>query len=103
MMYLLPTSKQMSYLDNFQPLFKLKKIFESKRVRYVLASILDLILIIMILLSAKQPAQRLISPLASSLHSFYSMAYIKSTPETFAFIPDLAPNKFSAVNLEGLT
>lgn len=103
MMYLLPTSKQIPSLGNFHLSLVLKKIFESKRVRYILASILDLTLIVIILLSARQPAQRLVSPLASSLNSFYSIVQAKSTPETFAFVPDLAPNKFPRIHLDGLT
>lgn len=75
----------------------------AKRTKYKIATVLDVILIIIILLSAKQPAQSLISPLVSNVKNFYAAAAKKTTDETFAFIPDLSPNKFPHIDLEGLT
>lgn len=97
MIYILPV------LGEFSQLFqRVKKLFGTKKVRYKLAALLDVILIIAILMNAKQPAQRLVSPLVSSFHSFYSVT--KSLPaETFAFVPDLAQNKFPYIDVEGLT
>lgn len=81
----------------------LPKLFTAKRAKYKLATVIDLFLIALILISGKQPAQTLISPFVSSLHSFYNLAQNRVTHETFVFVPGLAQNKFSRINLEGLT
>ena len=60
-------------------------------------------MILLILVYGRQPAKRLISPLVSSLHSFYSVTQHKITPESFAFVPDLARNKFPRIDMEGLS
>lgn len=103
MTYLLPATTKKAIRLFFQLFRQAKGLLGPKKAKYKLATILDLILIIAVLISIKQPAQRLISPLASSLHSLYSTAPATTTKETFAFIPDLAPNKFPAIDLNGLT
>ena len=74
-----------------------------KATKYKMAAALDFLLIVLILIFGKQPTQILISPFASSLQSIYSVAQHKTTTETFAFVPGLAQNKFSKIELEGLT
>lgn len=103
MTYLLPATTRKAIRLLFQLFQQVKAFLRPKAAKYKLATILDLILIIAILISIKQPAQGLISPLASSLHSLYSITPITTTKETFAFVPDLAPNKFPAIDLTGLT
>lgn len=93
MIYLLPAPKT-SRLAGF---------FKSKKLRYKIAAFLDLVLIIMILINGRQPAQRMISPMVSSLQTFYQQVVHKTTNESFAFVPGLARNKFSDIDLEGLT
>lgn len=60
-------------------------------------------MIMFILVNGRQPAQRLISPVVSSLHTFYSVASAHIPSESFAFVPDLAQNKFPSIDLDGLT
>ncbi|MBI2086167.1 hypothetical protein HYT74_02390 [Candidatus Daviesbacteria bacterium] len=81
----------------------LPKLLVAKKTKYKLASVIDLILIALILITGKQPAQTLISPFVSSLHSFYTTAQNRVTHETFVFVPGLAQNKFSSIDLAGLT
>ncbi len=76
---------------------------QSKRGKYAIAAFVDFILILFILVNVRQPAQRLISPFVNSFNSFYSQATNHSTKESFAFVPGLAQNKFSDIDLEGLT
>ena len=79
---------------------KLKSLLGSKKIRYQIAAFVDLLLIILIVINAKQPAQRLIAPIVSSLKTYsYQQKQIK---ESFAFVPGLAQNKFSHIDLEGL-
>lgn len=80
----------------------LKTLLASKRVKYRIAAVLDLLLIIIILVNGRQSAGRLISPFVSSITNAYSIAQHKNTPESFAFAPGLARNKFSDIDLEGL-
>lgn len=81
-----------------------EKFLSSKRSKYKLAALVDFILIILIIIFGRQPAERfLISPLSSSLHSVYNSVIHKTTAESFAFIPGLAQNKFSDIDLAGLT
>lgn len=87
----------LNYLPPLQKGLKL-----SKKVRYRLAVILDIILIAIILVNGRQSAQRLISPVVSSLQT-YSPFNQELTKETFAFVPDLARNKFPHIDLKGLT
>lgn len=93
-MYLLPKAKR-------EAAYFLSQL--SKRTRYRLAIVLDIILIAIILINGKQPAQRLISPFVSSLHSFYSYTQNIPVHEVFTFVPDLARNKFPRIDMEGLT
>lgn len=74
----------------------------NKRFRYSLAAILDVACIVLILLNAQKPVQRLISPIVDSLQSFQSQAQIKMTSEVFAFAPGLAKNKFQTIDFNGL-
>ncbi len=98
MKYLLP------HLTERFPFFSSgRNFFESKRTRYKLAALLDLVLIAAILMSAKAPVQRLASPLVPAFHSLYTTIQVPVARETFAFAPDLAPNKFTRINLEHLT
>lgn len=87
----------------FQLFLNVKRLFESKRFRYQLAVVLDILLIVLIIINGKQPAQRLISPIVSSLHSYPSLFSGQFTNESFAFVPDLARNKFPHIDLNGLT
>lgn len=117
MIYLLPAPIRGVLSLTLQLFPRAKGLFASKNVKYKLpsedcnftsfkyklATILDLFLIFLILVFGRQPAQKLTSPLVSSLHSFYSITQRKTTSETFAFVPDLAPNKFPSIDLDGLT
>lgn len=102
-MYLLPSVKKHIKDTYFQLLQKVKSLFASKRSRYKLAVILDLILIATILINAKTPAQNVVSPLVSSVKAYYSVSQNRATKENFAFVPGLARNKYSDVDLMGLT
>ncbi len=94
MIYLLPAPRESV----------LKRLLGSKKFRYKIAACIDLILIFLILINGRQPAQRMISPLVSSLHdSFYSITQHRTTQESFAFVPGLARNKFEDIDLEGLS
>lgn len=73
----------------------------TKQGRYKLAAILDFILIVFILIYGRQPAQRMISPLLSSVNTFYANQ-VKTTKEVFVFVPGLAQNKFDSVDFNGL-
>ncbi len=81
----------------------LKRLLASKKFRLRLVTILDIIMIAVILIYGRQPAKTLITPLVSSWPSFASITQKKITHETFAFVPDLAPNKFPDIDLNGLT
>lgn len=74
-----------------------------KRAKYKLAIVLDILLIAAILLTGKQPVQRLISPWVSPAHSIYAFTQNIANPQTFAFVPDLARNKFPRVETKNLT
>lgn len=81
----------------------LKNCVSTKKGRYKLATILDLILIGVILFFGRTPAQKLVSPVISSVHTYYSIKANHATKESFAFVPGLARNKFSYIDLTGLT
>ncbi len=100
MINFLPSNKDRFFLSI---ILGLRGIFTSKRGRYKLAAVIDLVLILVIIIYGRQPAQRMISPLVSSINSLYSIAQIKTTEEVFAFAPGLAQNKFDNIDLEGLT
>ncbi len=75
----------------------------NKRIKYALAACIDLILIILIIVFGRSPAQSmLISPITSSLNSVYSVVAHKTTEQSFAFVPGLARNKFDDTDLKGL-
>lgn len=99
---MLPSPKNHIKVFFLSLLQKVKGLFASKRTRYKLAVVLDLILIILILTNGKAPAGRMMTPLVSSLNSYYSLSQHRSTKESFAFVPGLARNKFSDVDLRGL-
>lgn len=73
-----------------------------KQMRYSFAAILDIACIVLILLNAQKPVERLISPLVNSLQSFQTQTQIKMTDEVFAFAPGLARNKFQTIDFNGL-
>lgn len=103
MMYLLPAPNN-GVKRLLSPLFQLVKgYFRSRSAKYKFATILDVILIAVILINGRQPAQRLISPMTSLQPPFYSATQTKTTRETFAFVPDLARNKFPRIDTTGLT
>lgn len=96
------------FVLDFKPLLlslfhKAKGLLSSKRVKYKLAALVDIALIALILINGRQPLQSLTSPMASSLHSFSTLAATNMTNETFTFVPDLAQNKFGHIDLEHLT
>ena len=101
---MLPSSRNDIKKPFFLPLLQnVKGLFESKRSRYKLAAVLDLILILLILFSGRAPAGRMMTPLVSSVKTYYSVSQHRATKESFAFVPGLARNKFSDVELSGLT
>ncbi len=81
---------------------KVDRKVSKKQIKYSLAAFLDIACIVLILLNAQKPVQRLISPLVSSLQSFQSQSQIKMTSEVFAFAPGLARNKFHTIDFTGL-
>lgn len=106
MIYLLPPPKSNLSRISSAALQKAKRIYSyfiSKKGKYAVAAFLDFILIAVILILGRQPAQMLISPIVTSFQSLYSQAIHRTTSETFAFVPGLARNKFSDIDLEGLT
>lgn len=103
MMYSLPRLKTVAAYLYSQLFQKVRHLFRSKRIRYKFATVLDLLLIILILILGKQPAQRLVSPVVSSVHTAYAQVAKRTTRESFAFVPDLARNKFPYVDTEGLS
>lgn len=105
MVYLLPTS-----IEEAKRL--LSQLFE--KAKFGLAVLLCLILIAALPANGKQPSEKLISqkPVSqksisqpvTALQSFYPSVRQNITPaETFAFVPDLARNKFPKIDLHGLT
>ncbi len=96
------------FVLDFKPLFvslfhKAKGLLGSKTVKYKLAALVDIALIALILMTGRQPIESLTSPVVSSLHSFSTFAATNMTNETFAFVPDLARNKFEHIDLAHLT
>ncbi|MBI2315369.1 hypothetical protein HYU93_04940 [Candidatus Daviesbacteria bacterium] len=102
MIYTLPSQEQIR--DFLHQLSQgLGSFFKAKTRKYQLATVIDLILIALILFYGRQPAQRLITPVVTSINSFYTVSSAHLPSESFAFVPDLARNKFSSIDLEGLT
>ncbi|MBI2599334.1 hypothetical protein HYW43_00235 [Candidatus Daviesbacteria bacterium] len=86
---------------------KVEDFLASKTGRYKLVTVLDLILIIIILISGRQSAQRMVPPLIASMKTTPSMIEqamvpTKTTQEVFAFAPGLAQNKFDDIDFSGL-
>lgn len=76
----------------------------SKRCRYAIAAVVDLILIVIILMNATPPAQQLISPLISPLMPLKSLTEShKGVREVFGFIPYWNINKTDNINFKILT
>lgn len=105
MMYLLPAPKKTGPKTLLQTIFKILpfKRIPKKKVKYGLAALIDLVLIVLILIVGSQPAKELVSPLATSFQNIYSKVSHKYTDESFAFMPGQAPNKFDDVELNNLT
>ncbi len=103
MMNLLPFSNTLARRALSQLFQKVKGITVSRRVKFLLAIVIDLILIVAVIIAGKQPAKSLISPFVSSFNSVYSETSRKITSETFAFVPNLSRNKFPRIDLQGLT
>lgn len=96
-------SRTVRYGSLSQLFLSVKRALGTKKAKYQLATFLDLAIICAIILTGRQPAQSLVSPMVSSVKNIYAAAFKHQNSENFAFIPDLAPNKFSRVDLEGLT
>lgn len=83
---------------------RIADLFSRKQFKYAVAAFVDFILIVLIIIFGRQPAQNyLVSPFASSFHSVYSQITHQKTSESFAFVPGLARNKFDDIDLHGLT
>jgi predicted chitinase len=91
----LPKPSTKTRLTNF-----LKKFWENKQRRYAIASVLDIILILVILIYGVKPAQRIITPLIEPVVSKLQQKELAS--ETFAFAPGLSSNKLKKIDFEGL-
>lgn len=102
-MYSLPRLKTVALYWYSQLSQKAKSLFRSRRVKYKFAAVLDLLLIVLIIVYGRQPAQRLITPMVSSVQSVMAESVKRTTNESFAFVPDLARNKFPHIDAEGLT
>ncbi len=103
MINLLPFSNSEVRRPISQLFQKVKEFLILKKVKFLLAIIIDLILIAAVVISGKQPAKSLISPIVSSFDSVYSETKRKITRETFAFVPNLSSKKFPKIDLQGLT
>lgn len=99
---MLPSPKNHLKVFFLSLLQKVTGLFVSKRSKYKLAAVIDLTLIVLILLNGRAPVGRMITPLVSSVKTYYSINQHRSTKESFAFVPGLARNKFSDVDLVGL-
>lgn len=90
-----------------QAVKQLSDIFQSKRQRYLIATFLDVVCIVLIGINAVEPAGRMIKPLVNpivtSLEEFHPFVSIKSTKEKFAFIPSGSTNKSRAMKFNGLS
>ena len=102
-MYLLPSIGNRVSDISHRLLQKTRRFLKPKRARYRLASILTAALLLVILSNGRTSAQRFVTPVVSSVRTFYSIAHNRTTKETFAFIPGLARNKYPYVDLEKLS
>lgn len=102
-MFLLPSLKNKITLYFSQLYKKISPYFAGKRGRYKAAIVLDLFLIFLILINGQAPAQRMMTPLVSSVKTYYSVSKHRATKENFAFVPGWARNKYSEVDIKGLT
>jgi hypothetical protein len=71
----------------------------SQRNRYLVASILDIALITVVVVNGIHPAQRLISPMFSSIRT---VVPFHRNYQTFTFAPGSAPNKFDNISINHL-
>ncbi len=102
-MLLLPPPAKKSPLSSF--LHSRKEYLRSKEGKYLIASIVDFCLIVLILtigIFGEKPSSGMISPLISTFQSFQSLGQTKTTSQSFAFVPDLAQNKFPSIDLTNL-
>lgn len=83
--------------------FKKKPLDYFRKNTFSPLSLLNLALIAFIVTNAGLPSQNMISPVKTSMESVYIQSKVDLPKETFAFVPDLAPNKFPYIDLSNLT